>query len=304
MTDADATVSGEKLQKVLAASGMGSRRQIETWISAGRVKVNGEPAHLGQRVTLKDRIEVDGQRVRVADNRTQEILIYNKPGGVVCSRRDPEGRPTIFDNLPERKGGRWVSVGRLDIQTSGLLLLTSDGQLANRLMHPSTGLDREYAVRVNVKLEEEALDALREGFEIDGEWMNFSDIRFYNGSENNFWYHVVLLEGKNREVRKLFAAVGCVVSRLKRVRYGPVVIPSWLRSGQWASLTVADTRQIYRMLQLKYSPPRHKKSHVPRNRIAKTSCLIPYPKLSSRLSPELSTRGSKRSAADTTRTGS
>lgn len=267
----------QKLQKVLASHGRGSRREIESWISAGRVVVNGEPAHLGQRVTGADQIEIDGQPVSSDQGLTPQVIVLNKAGGLVCSRRDPEGRGTIFDQLPKIPGSRWVTVGRLDVQTTGLLLVTNDGGLAHRMMHPSTGLDREYAVRVNVKLEDKAIAQLKAGVELESQMMRFSDIRYYNGSENNFWYHVALTEGRNREVRRLFESAGCMVSRLKRVRYGPVVLPSWLTVGQWASLQQEDLKLLYKMLGL--PRPGQSGQRLKRSRVAKSSCLIPYPKL-------------------------
>lgn len=271
------TQSGDKLQKALAAQGLGSRRQIEGWISDGRILVNGITAHLGQRVQSTDVLEVDGKRLRTARLATTEILIMNKATGTVCTRRDPEGRATIYADLPSLRHGRWISIGRLDMQTSGLLLLSNDGELANKLTHPSTGLDREYAVRIDRKLEAQEQTLLTSGIASEGETLKFSDIRFYNGSERNFWYHVVLREGKNREVRRLIEAVGGTVSRLKRVRYGPVILPSWLRSGHWASLTKDDIRQIYRLLGLRYQIP--KRSMGKAHKVARTSCLLPYPKL-------------------------
>ena len=171
----------QKLQKVIAASGRGSRRQIEAWIVAGRVEVNGRLAHLGQRVNLNDEIAVDGTVIETGGAHIPQVLVLNKAAGLVCSRRDPEGRNTIFEQLPRLQGGRWITVGRLDIQTTGLLLVTNDGALAHRMMHPSTGLDREYAVRVNKKLEDAEIEQLKAGVEIDGEEMRFSDVRYYNG---------------------------------------------------------------------------------------------------------------------------
>lgn len=268
---------GERLQKVLAQVGLGSRREIEKWIAVGRVVVNGERAVLGQRVNDNDRVEVDGERVRTAVTKSVEILLLNKATGVVTTRRDPEGRRTVYEDLPDLKQGRWVSVGRLDVQTSGLLLFTNDGELANRLMHPSTGLDREYAVRIHGTLEKDDIDTLKAGVEIDGEMLRFSDVRFYNGSGTNNWYHVVLTEGRNREVRRLFESRGLTVSRLKRVRYGPFILPSWLRSEQWASIQQKDVRDVYAMLGMPYKIPKRRPSKV--SRTAKTSCLIPYPKL-------------------------
>ena len=189
---AEVSDPGEKLQKVLAGAGLGSRREIETWISAGRVLVNGDPAHLGQRVAPTDRIEVDGKRVKTHRSVAGEVLIMNKAAGVVCTRRDPEGRPTIFEDLPHLRNGRWIGVGRLDIQTSGLLLLTNDGMLANKLTHPSTGLDREYAVRINRRLGDDELGVLTAGILTEeGDTLRFSDIRYYDGTDNNAWYHVV-----------------------------------------------------------------------------------------------------------------
>ena len=272
--------SGERLQKVLAQIGMGSRRQIEGWIEAGRVVVNGEVAVLGQRVTSQDNVEVDGQRVRIQTAKHVDILLLNKATGVVTTRSDPEGRVTVFDELPEIKGSRWVSVGRLDVQTSGLLLFTNDGSLANRLMHPSTGLDREYAARINGALTPEEIETLKQGLVVDGEKLKFSDVRYYNGSGNNHWYHVVLLEGKNREVRRLFEALGRTVSRLKRVRYGPVILPSWLRTGQWTFLQQQDVRSIFKILGEGYQVP--KRAPSKQSRTAKTSVLLPYPKLGKR----------------------
>lgn len=272
-----ASEESQKLQKVIAATGRGSRRQIEELIAAGRVTVNGEVAHLGQRVTAGEEIVVDGAAIETGTAQAPQVLVLNKSAGLVCSRRDPEGRSTIFEQLPRLQGGRWITVGRLDIQTTGLLLVTNDGALAHRMMHPSTGLDREYAVRVNKKLEDSEIAQLKAGVEIEGETMRFSDIRFYNGSDSNFWYHVALLEGRNREVRRLFDSAGCTVSRLKRVRYGPVILPSWLTVGHWASMDTDDLKALYKMLGLARVQGSLQK--VKRSRVAKTSCLIPYPKL-------------------------
>ncbi len=283
MTEAAA---GEKLQKVLAARGLGSRRELEGWIRDGRVTVNGEPAHLGQRVTDGAVIEVDGKPLgRQGASTVPRVLLYNKPVGEVSTRRDPEGRKTIFDNLPDAGKGRWVSIGRLDIATSGLLLLTTDGELANRMMHPSTGLDREYAVRVNGKLSEADRAALIEGIEDDGEVLAFSDIQYFNGRGTNHWYHVVLLEGRNREIRRLFESRGLQVSRLKRVRYGPVVLPSRLARGRSEALSDDDLRELYRILKLPLpaAAGRRKRNEDEREKRAgkKSSVLIPYPELSS-----------------------
>ena len=272
---------GEKLQKRLAALGLGSRREIETWIAAGRVAVNGELAHLGQRVEDADRIDVDGMRVAAKTSVTPRVLILNKPAGVICTRRDPEGRTTVFDDLPKLRGGRWISVGRLDIQTTGLLLLTNDGALADKLMRPATGLDREYAVRVNGKLSESQQARLRDGVTIDGELLRFSDVQYYNGKGVNHWYHVVVMEGRNREVRRLFESVGLVVSRLKRVRFGPVVLPSALARGRVAELGAADLESLYGLLKLPYAAgarPRAGERKTGSGKKDKTY-LLPYPEL-------------------------
>jgi 23S rRNA pseudouridine2605 synthase len=271
--------SSEKLQKALAQEGLASRREVEEWIKSGRVQVNGEPAHLGQRVVPGDRIEVDGKKVARSAHHPTEVLLLNKSAGIVCTRKDEEGRTTVFEGLPRLPHGRWISVGRLDIQTAGLLLITNDGALAHRLMHPSTGLDREYAVRINRRLDDEELATLTDGVELEGESLRFSDIRYYNGSGNNFWYHVVIMEGRNREVRRLFEHLGCTVSRLKRVRFGPVILPSWLRSGQWASMREDDVAVLAGLVGVEIAA---KPKKVKRAKVAKTTCLIPYPKLASR----------------------
>lgn len=232
-------VSGdsEKLQKVLASRGFGSRRELETWIQARRVSVNGRIATLGDRVSTDDLIRVDGRRLlRSLRPRARQVLCYHKPVGEVCSRGDPEGRRTVFDALPRMSNGRWILVGRLDINTSGLLLLTDDGELAHRLMHPSYEVEREYAVRVLGKVERENLTALREGVNIDGQLHRFDTIVDVGGDGANHWYNVILREGKNREVRRLWEAQGVTVSRLMRVRYGSVVLERAVRPGRFLRL--------------------------------------------------------------------
>lgn len=263
-----------KLHKALADCGLGSRRRIEQWISDGRISVNGEVAHLGQRLGPNDVVTLDGRKVNRRKPDLSRVLVLNKPAGVVCTRHDPEGRPTVFDGLPELQRGRWISVGRLDLQTTGLLLLTNDGELVNRMMHPSTGLDREYAVRVDGRLQDELLDRLIDGLEIDGQRHAFSDLRYYNGSGRNHWYHAVLMDGKTQAVRKLFEQVGHPVSRLKRVRYGPIILPSTLRRGRYAELNAQDLKTLYALLRLHPTLPRRR----PRKE-AKDSLLMPYPKL-------------------------
>ena len=277
----DATFSPmdtQKLQKVLADQGFGSRRQLERWIAAGRVTVNGETAHLGQRVGEADVIALDGRKLslpRYSD--PSRVLVLNKAAGAVCSRRDPEGRRSVFEGLPSLRRGRWIAVGRLDIQTTGLLLLTNDGALAHRMMHPSTGLDREYAVRVDGRLDDPELQALTTGLIVDGEPQRFSDVKYYDGSGRNHWYHVVLMEGRNREVRKLFEAAGVQVSRLKRVRYGPVMLPARLKRGALEEMDQPDLKDLYRLLTLPFTPLR---GRVRQKRRA--SLLLPYPPLKHR----------------------
>jgi 23S rRNA pseudouridine2605 synthase len=267
--------NSEKLQKHLAELAYGSRREMERWISAGRVEVNGELAHLGQRVGPADKIKVDGKPVKGNPTDRSRVLIYNKPSGVICTRHDPEGRPTVFDDLPALKRGRWISVGRLDVQSAGLLIFTNDGALADRMMRPATGLDREYAVRVNGRLGDEELRQLIQGVSIDGELLKFSDLRYFNGRGTNHWYHAVLMEGRNREVRRLFESAELTVSRLKRVRFGPVVLPSVLARGRAAELDYDDLAALYKLLKL----PLHAQPRSRDKRGKSKSFLLPYPEL-------------------------
>ena len=239
-------MSGEKLQKVLARAGFASRREAEKWIAEGRVKVNGEVAVTGQRVTASDRVVVDGKKMSASIPQKQDrrVLLYNKPENEICSRSDPEGRPTVFARLPPLKHGRWVSVGRLDFSTSGLLLFTTDGDLAHRLMHPSSGIDREYAVRILGEVTPAMVQTLHKGVEIDGRQARFTDIQHFGGEGANQWYHVVIMEGRNREVRKLWESQGVRVSRLKRVRFGPIFIPSSVKVGKYTELAQAEIDKL------------------------------------------------------------
>jgi 23S rRNA pseudouridine2605 synthase len=251
-------VESEKLQKVLARAGFGSRREMEEWISAGRVSVNGKVATLGDRAGEHDVVRVDG---RVLDRVQREggrrrVLLYNKPVGEVCTRSDPEGRPTIFDRLPRLRNGRWVAVGRLDLNTTGLILLTNDGELANRLMHPSSEMEREYAVRVLGEVERDTLDRLREGVELEDGPARFDMIRDTGGEGANHWYHVIIREGRNREVRRLWESQGVTVSRLTRVRYGTIAMPRGLRIGRWEELERADIDRLLTSVGMKKSAPR------------------------------------------------
>ena len=231
-------VSGEKLQKVLARVGLGSRREVEGWISSGRVTVNGHVAELGCRVDSLDQISVDGRPLKRDLNTeiVRRVMLYNKPEGEVCTRDDPEGRPTVFDRLPRLKQGRWINVGRLDINTTGLLLFTTDGELANRLMHPSYQMDREYAVRVMGEVEDEMIERLKEGVMLEDGPAKFTDVVASGGEGINRWFHVCLLEGRNREVRRLWESQGLRVNRLKRVRFGPVFLGPELPVGRWREL--------------------------------------------------------------------
>ena len=240
MSESDLGPAGEKLQKVLARMGLGSRRDVETWISLGRVKVNGVVAKLGHRVDSLDAISLDGRLLKREEGAesVRRVLIYNKPDGEICTRDDPEGRPTVFDRLPKPKEGRWINIGRLDINTTGLLMFTTDGELANRLMHPSYQMDREYAVRVRGEVDEEMIERLKAGVMLEDGPAKFTDIKEAPGGEGfNHWYHCVVMEGRNREVRRLWESQGLVVSRLKRVRFGPVFITSDLTMGRWREMS-------------------------------------------------------------------
>ena len=271
-----ATLKTEKLQKVLASRGAGSRREMERWIKSGRVVVDGRVATVGQRVTYVANIVVDGRELKKQKSTTPRVLLMNKRVGTIVSTVPANNLASVFDELPALPGSRWISVGRLDANTSGLLLFVNDGLLAHRLMHPSTGIDREYAVRVEGKLEQTGMQRLKTGVVVDGENGRFSDIRYYNGQGSNHWYHVVLMEGRNREVRRLFATQGVKVTRLKRVRFGPVILPSSVRRGQLMELGSDDVRRICDLLKIgfvKPDPSKRKKGKTTK------SVLIPYPGL-------------------------
>ena len=239
--------AGEKLQKVLARAGLGSRRAMEKWISDGRVKINGDLAKLGDRVTAREKITVDDKPLaqESSDARPPKVLMYNKPAGEICSRNDPEGRPSVFDKLPQLRNERWIAIGRLDINSSGLLLFTTDGELANALMHPSTGIDREYAVRIQGEVDDEMLDRLRKGVELEDGPARFTDIEIGRGRGTNKWYYVVVMEGRNREVRRLWESQDVQVNRLKRVRFGDVFMPSQTKVGQTHELGMAEIKRLY-----------------------------------------------------------
>ncbi|MFT5676399.1 MAG: 23S rRNA pseudouridine2605 synthase [Paraglaciecola sp.] len=243
----------EKLQKVLANAGQGSRREMEKWIAQARISVNGKIATLGDRVEPADKIRVDGN---LLTNRQEKaicrVLMYNKPEGELCSRKDPEGRPTVFDRLPVIKDGRWIAVGRLDVNTSGLLLFTNDGELANRLMHPSHEIEREYSVRVFGEVDQPMISRLCKGVELEDGKAKFTLVTKKPGDEDsiNKWYNVTLSEGRNREVRRLWESQGLQVSRLIRVRYGELNLQKNLPQGGWIELPLKDLNVLRKSVNL------------------------------------------------------
>ncbi len=244
----------EKLQKVLARTGQGSRREMENRIREGRVLVNSIVAQLGDRVSLTDVITFDGYPIKVTEtSEDRRVIIYNKPEGEICTRKDPKGRPTVFDKLPKLRSDRWIAVGRLDINTSGLLLFTTDGELANRLMHPSTGMDREYLVRVMGDVTEENMSTLKKGVMLDDGMARFTDIVDGGGKGINRWFYVCLMEGRNREVRRLWESQGVKVNRLKRVRFGPIFFSSKAKVGRWVEMNNSEVNSLCTMVDLKVS---------------------------------------------------
>ncbi|MDR5900794.1 23S rRNA pseudouridine(2605) synthase RluB [Halomonas icarae] len=244
--------TSEKLQKVLARAGLGSRREMEAAIAAGRVQVNGQVATLGDRIETRDRVLFDNRPVtlRAAEEVPRRVIMYNKPEGELCTRKDPEGRRTVFDRLPRLKGERWIAIGRLDINTSGLLLFTTDGELANRLMHPSTQVEREYAVRVMGEVTQEHVVAMVEGVMLDDGPARFTDVQEFGGEGINTWFHVVIMEGRNREVRRLWESQGLTVSRLKRVRYGNIFLDKRAKAGEWVELSQEEVDDLAELASL------------------------------------------------------
>ncbi len=242
----DAKLLGEKLQKVLAQAGFGSRRMMEEWIAAGRVSVNGEPATLGMRVVEGDLVKAERRTIRVGEReQVARVLLYHKPEGEIVSRDDPENRASVFDKLPKLRGQKWIAIGRLDFNTSGLLIFTTSGELANRLMHPRFEVEREYAVRVQGKMTEAQMDqALKQGVELEDGLVKFEKLLDEGGEGFNHWYRVMLKEGRNRVVRRTFDALGLPVSRLMRVRFGIINLPPRLKRGMTAELGEGEVAQV------------------------------------------------------------
>lgn len=247
-------VEGEKLQKVLARAGQGSRREIEAMIAENRVSVDGKIATLGDRIDVHAgvKIRIDGHLINLlhAQKEVCRVLMYYKPEGELCTRHDPEGRPTVFDRLPRLTGSRWIAVGRLDINTSGLLLFTTDGELANRLMHPSREVEREYSVRVFGQVDEAMLHRLKKGVQLEDGPANFKEIKFAGGVGMNQWFDVTLMEGRNREVRRLWESQGVQVSRLIRTRYGNISLIKSLPRGGWEEMDLANVNYLRELVGL------------------------------------------------------
>lgn len=245
-----------KLHKVLAEAGLGSRRDMEELIIAGRVSVNGEPAHIGQRILPTDQVRFNGRLIqRKVTKSLPKVLVYHKPAGEIVSRDDPEKRPSVFDGLPNLKNGKWLAVGRLDFNTEGLLLFTNSGDLANRLMHPRYNIDREYAVRTLGELDEGSRQKLLAGVELDDGLGQFTRIADGGGEGVNRWYRVTIGEGRNREVRRMFEAVGLTVSRLIRTRYGALTLPKALKRGRWEELEANEVRSLLRLCGMEIKKP-------------------------------------------------
>lgn len=281
-TTAKALLDGpQQLHKLLAQAGVASRREVNRWLEAGRLTIDGRVAEPWAVARGDEDIRLDAVLIKWPDYpQYSRILLYNKPAGELCTRSDSSKRRLVFDSLPSVKDGRWVAVGRLDMNSTGLLLFTNDGVLANKLMHPSSGIDREYAVRVLGQVTDNMLERLRAGVLLEDGLACFSDVRFFGGTGANRWYHVVIMEGKKREVRRLWESQGVRVSRLKRVRFGPVIVPATLPAGRWLEFGAAEVAMLYKFAGLK--------AHLPERATAKTrfatvlrnsKLFIPYPGL-------------------------
>ena len=248
-------INDDKLQKIMSAAGIASRRESERWIVAGRVSVNGRISTIGDRASISDLIRVDGKPLRLTkpEEFKRVMIAYHKPEGEISTRKDPEGRPTIFDTLPKIRNSRWLSVGRLDFNTSGLIFFTNDGELANKLMHPSLEVVRKYAVRVRGQVHDDMIKSLLDGVELDDGVARFETIEDAGGERSNHWYHVTLREGKNREVRRLWEACDIQVSRLHRIQYGPFELPRALKRGRWRELTIEELADFEKLCHLEPS---------------------------------------------------
>ena len=242
----------ERIQKLLSRAGYGSRREIERWVTAGDITVNGVIATSGQAISETDKVTLRGQVLKLANKlkARPQVLLYHKQMGEICSRNDPEGRPTVFDNLPKINSGRWIQVGRLDINTDGLLIFTTDGELANRLMHPSYVVERVYASRILGNVTEDIIDNLKAGVMLEDGIAKFTSIKFDGGDGANKWFHVSLKEGKNREVRRLWESQDLIVSRLRRISYAGITLKRSLRAGEYEDLDIKLMRKLYEKVGL------------------------------------------------------
>ncbi len=267
-------MSQERVQKALARMGYGSRREIERLIGEEKIRINGQLAKLGDHVTAGDKINIGSRRaVITSDVNRIRVLIYNKPEGEVCTQKDEEGRRTVFESIGTLKQGqgRWISVGRLDINSSGLLLFTNYGDLANHLMHPSSEIEREYAVRVHGEVTNDTIKRLLKGVEVEGDFMKFDQIIDGGGQGSNHWYHVVLKEGKNREVRRLWQSQDVRVSRLTRVRYANLVLPRDLKSGKKVELSLDEIKSLFEFVKLEWPESRDEMARQRSNKAKKSS---------------------------------
>jgi len=260
----------EKLQKVLATAGLGSRRELEKWISAGRVSVNGSVAKLGDRAEADDRIMVDGRAIKIVTDDNPRVLMYSKPEGEVCTTSDPDGRPTVFDRLPRLSRGRWIAIGRLDINTSGLLLFTNHGELANRLMHPSYEVQREYMARIHGEVDEAMIRRLTEGVVLEDGVARFHSVKAQHARSGDDdiggryrWFRVILAEGRTREVRRLWESQDVEVNRLKRISYGPIELPSIVRRADFIELDPKQVVSLFKAVSLR--PPKFSEKNIHRD---------------------------------------
>jgi 23S rRNA pseudouridine2605 synthase len=252
----------ERIQKVLARAGLGSRREIESWIEQGRITVSGRPAKLGDKITGHEKVVLNGKLLKLDfAPPKRRVLVYHKPVGEVCTRSDPEGRPTVFEKLPHLRSGRWIAIGRLDLNTAGLMLFTTDGELAHRLMHPSTEIEREYAVRVLGEMDNEVVQKLTSGVTLEDGPARFEQVIDAGGTGVNRWFHVILKEGRKREVRRLLESQGLTVSRLIRIRFGPVNLDRRIRPGRWEEMSHDAINTVLRLagMQLEEKKERIKK---------------------------------------------